>query len=219
VWAAIAVPALLTGADSDAKKASAASQEFFESKVRPLLSKNCYGCHTGAKMGGLQMDTLESLMKGGEDGPVVIPGKPDESLLVKAITYTDTPAAWFDVTAFRVPAQYKFGTSGLGVLTGPGWWVSDLSLDKNFQITESKRLVFRWQVFNSFNHNHTGNPDTRIDAPASVAAHITSVQQNMRRMQPCGSGRTAYSSSRSSSSREVPLAARNSGVFWWKRLW
>jgi hypothetical protein len=91
--------------------------------------------------------------------------------------------AWFDVTAFAIPSAYRFGTSGLGVLTGPGWWVADLSLDKNFQFTERVRLALRWQLFNAFNHNNPGNPDTRIDAPASVAAHITSVQQNMRRQQ------------------------------------
>ena len=97
----------------------------------------------------------------------------------------DNPStqAWFDVKAFAIPAAYKFGNSGLGVLTGPGWWVADLSLDKNFKFTERVNLILRWQVFNSFNHNNPGNPDTRIDAPASVAAHITSVQQNMRRQQ------------------------------------
>jgi len=91
--------------------------------------------------------------------------------------------AWFDVGAFAVPPAYRFGTSGLGVLTGPGWWVADLALDKNFQITERVRLLLRWQVFNSLNHNNPGNPNTQIDAPASVAAQITSVQQNMRRQQ------------------------------------
>jgi hypothetical protein len=91
--------------------------------------------------------------------------------------------AWFDATAFAIPSAYRFGTSGLGVLTGPGWWVADLALDKNFQFTERVRLTLRWQLFNAFNHNNPGNPDTRIDAPVSVAAHITSVQQNMRRQQ------------------------------------
>lgn len=91
--------------------------------------------------------------------------------------------AWFDVNAFAIPDAYKFGTSGMGVLTGPGWWVADLSLDKSFQFTERFRLVMKWQLFNAFNHNNPGNPDTRIDAAASVAAHITSVQQNMRRQQ------------------------------------
>ncbi len=69
---------------------AAAPKEFFEAKVRPLLAKNCFSCHVQAKMGGLQMDTRESFMKGGQDGPVLVPGKPDESRLVKAISYTDS---------------------------------------------------------------------------------------------------------------------------------
>ena len=36
------------------------------------------------------MDTSENMMKGGDDGPVLVPGKPDQSLLVKAISYTDS---------------------------------------------------------------------------------------------------------------------------------
>jgi hypothetical protein len=83
-WAGLFAAALVQGAESASKA------EFFESKVRPLLSKRCYSCHTESKMGGLQMDTPENMMKGGEDGPVLVPGKPDQSLLVKAINYTDS---------------------------------------------------------------------------------------------------------------------------------
>ena len=39
--------------------------EFFESRVRPVLSKNCYACHTNSKLGGLQLDSREHLLKGG----------------------------------------------------------------------------------------------------------------------------------------------------------
>lgn len=63
--------------------------DHFEMKVRPLLAKNCYGCHTQSAMGGLRMDSREALMKGGKSGAVVIEGKPEESLLVKAIEYTN----------------------------------------------------------------------------------------------------------------------------------
>jgi hypothetical protein len=66
-----------------------AQQEFFELKVRPLLAKNCFSCHTDAKMGGLQLDTREHVLKGGNSGPVVVPGDPDRSLLIKAINHTD----------------------------------------------------------------------------------------------------------------------------------
>src|SRR5258708_31561575 len=62
--------------------------EFFEKSVRPVFAKNCSGCHGGSKMGGLQLDSREHLLKGGTDGPVVVPGNPDESLLIQAIRQT-----------------------------------------------------------------------------------------------------------------------------------
>jgi len=93
---------------------------------------------------------------------------------------------WFDISAFRVPAQYQFGTSGLGVLKGPGWWVADFSLDKNFYfgspLNERTRMAFRWQVFNAFNHVNLTNPDTRIDLPTQ-GGRIFNIQRDMRRMQ------------------------------------
>jgi len=62
--------------------------EFFESKVRPVLAKNCYPCHTDARSGGLRLDSAEALQKGGKSGPPIVPGKPDESLLIQAIRQT-----------------------------------------------------------------------------------------------------------------------------------
>ncbi len=63
-----------------------AVEQYFEQKVRPLLAENCYSCHGGKKQkGGLRLDSLEAILKGGESGPAVVPGKPGESLLVEAI--------------------------------------------------------------------------------------------------------------------------------------
>jgi hypothetical protein len=62
--------------------------EFFESRVRPVLSKNCYACHTNSKLGGLQLDSREHLLKGGNSGPAIVPGQPDSSLLVQAVRRT-----------------------------------------------------------------------------------------------------------------------------------
>ena len=71
-------------------KTGAEAVEFFEKKVRPLLADNCYKCHssTSAKLkGGLKVDSREALLKGGESGPAVVPGKPDESPLIHAVRY------------------------------------------------------------------------------------------------------------------------------------
>ncbi len=66
--------------------------QFFESKVRPILAANCYKCHSaeqGKVRGGLTLDTREGWWKGGKNGPAIVPGEPDQSLLIKAIRYAD----------------------------------------------------------------------------------------------------------------------------------
>ena len=65
---------------------------FFESKVRPLLISACGGCHypsSGRLRGGLSLETRESMILGGNEGPAIIPGDPDASLLIQAIKYQD----------------------------------------------------------------------------------------------------------------------------------
>ena len=65
-----------------------ARDKFFEQSVRPLLAENCYSCHGDRKQkGGLRLDSLQAILKGGESGPAVVPAKPDQSLLVEAINY------------------------------------------------------------------------------------------------------------------------------------
>lgn len=62
--------------------------EFFETKVRPVLAKNCFSCHTQTKLGGLEMTSRESLLKGGKSGPAIDPERPDDSLLIQVIKQT-----------------------------------------------------------------------------------------------------------------------------------
>jgi cytochrome c553 len=59
--------------------------EFFEKRIRPLLVERCYECHADDASGGLQLDTAAAVKKGGEHGPVIVPGKPVESRLMKAV--------------------------------------------------------------------------------------------------------------------------------------
>jgi Protein of unknown function (DUF1549)/Protein of unknown function (DUF1553)/Planctomycete cytochrome C len=63
-------------------------EDFFESKVRPILATECFSCHTDSQMGGLRMDSREALLKGGKSGPAIVPGDPDKSLLMQAVRHT-----------------------------------------------------------------------------------------------------------------------------------
>src|SRR5437763_16601612 len=63
--------------------------EFFETRVRPVLANNCYSCHTDNKLGGLRVDSRVALLEGGKSGPAIVPGRPDESLLLTAVRQLD----------------------------------------------------------------------------------------------------------------------------------
>ncbi len=77
-----------TAAGLDA--AEAGDLTFFENRIRPVLSANCFECHSEKSerlRGGLRLDTKADLLKGGIDGAVVVPGEPEASLLIKAIRH------------------------------------------------------------------------------------------------------------------------------------
>jgi cytochrome c553 len=72
-----------------------AGMAFFEKKIRPVLVAHCYSCHSteaqSAKKlkGGLLLDSKATLLKGGDSGPAIVAGKPDDSLLIKGLRHTD----------------------------------------------------------------------------------------------------------------------------------
>ena len=85
-----------------ATTALAEDHALFESKVRPVLVEHCYECHSGEKTkGGLALDTKQGWQKGGDSGPAITPGKPDDSLLIQAVRYHDEHLA--------MPPQKKGG--------------------------------------------------------------------------------------------------------------
>ena len=76
------------GGPPDRQKLEAAQEEFFEAKIRPLLADNCFECHGAEKhKGGLRLDVRAGMLKGGDTGPAIVPGKPDDSSLIGAIRY------------------------------------------------------------------------------------------------------------------------------------
>ncbi|MCW3095408.1 MAG: Planctomycete cytochrome [Chthonomonadaceae bacterium] len=82
------------GARVGAKQAAdKTGTDFFEKNIRPLLAARCYSCHNasaGVTRGGLALDTKEGWSIGGNHGAAIVPGKPDKSLLLKAVSYTDS---------------------------------------------------------------------------------------------------------------------------------
>ena len=67
-----------------------ADDAFFESRIRPVLVKHCYECHSESAevvQAGLRLDHPEAMRSGGESGAVIVPGKPDASLLIQSLKY------------------------------------------------------------------------------------------------------------------------------------
>src|SRR6516162_3774710 len=83
---------LLLISASASSRDDAEGERLFREKIAPLLSARCAKCH-GAEApkakGGLRIDAREALLKGGDTGPALVPGKPDESLLMKAVGWED----------------------------------------------------------------------------------------------------------------------------------
>jgi hypothetical protein len=106
VWLAVTV------CGRAAESPTPAQLAFFEAKVRPVLVEHCYKCHSlsAEKLkGGLALDSRESLLKGGDLGPVLKPGDPDASLLIKAIGYRDQD--------LQMPPKGKLSPAAIADLT------------------------------------------------------------------------------------------------------
>ena len=83
----------------------------FEKQIRPLLIRRCQTCHSAANaaMGGLRLDSEEGLRKGGGRGMVVVAGRPDQSLLLRAVSYNDE--------GLRMPPTGKLSDAEIAALT------------------------------------------------------------------------------------------------------
>ena len=101
---------------------------FFDAKVRPVLVDRCFDCHSHEKKikGGLVLDSRSGWEKGGETGPAIVPGKPDESLLIQAIRHTDQD--------LRMPPKKKLSDEEIAVLTE---WVERGAPDPRIVVHQS----------------------------------------------------------------------------------
>lgn len=117
--------------------------EFFETKVRPVLAKNCYSCHREAALGGLRLDSREAVLKGGKSGAALVVGKPDESLLMKAVRQADERVK-------KMPPSGKLTDSEIAdfeawVKAGAVWPASAIVQKTGKGITAEQRAFWSFQ--------------------------------------------------------------------------
>ena len=87
-------------------------RQFVEQKVLPLLEARCFECHKAQSKGGLSLANRAAMLAGGESGPAIVPGKPEESLLIEAIRYE----------GFEMPPRSKMPDPEIAILEK---WVAD----------------------------------------------------------------------------------------------
>ncbi|HEX7450365.1 MAG TPA: PSD1 and planctomycete cytochrome C domain-containing protein [Pirellulales bacterium] len=88
VLIAIGHMALVARAEETAQPGGEGQLEFFEKTIRPLLVERCQKCHGPEKQeAGLRLDRREPALKGGDSGPVIVPGEPEKSRLIEVVRY------------------------------------------------------------------------------------------------------------------------------------
>jgi mono/diheme cytochrome c family protein len=114
---ALAVVAVLSlpigvSAEEAAAPTDVEGLRFFVEHIEPLLKSKCFGCHShasGEMEGGLTLDSRSGWVEGGQRGPAIVPGKPEESLLIKAILRTDSD--------FQMPPDDRLSAAEIELLT------------------------------------------------------------------------------------------------------
>jgi hypothetical protein len=99
---------------------------FFEKSVRPVLLANCSKCHGSEKQeSGLRVDHISFLKKGGDTGPAVIPGKPDESVLITSIEHSSN----LEMPPSKKLPDHQIKAIRKWVLEGAYWTTEKISTD------------------------------------------------------------------------------------------
>jgi hypothetical protein len=125
-----------------------AAAEFFEKKIRPVLVEHCHACHSAKAeklKGELLLDSRAGLLKGGENGPVVVPGEPEKSRLIIAVRYKNVD--------LQMPKRGKLPDAVLADLTawvamGAPWPGADgttTTIKKTFDLDQRKRDHWAWR--------------------------------------------------------------------------
>lgn len=130
--------------------------EFFEAKVRPLLIEHCFECHSNnAKKlrGGLKLDSRAALLKGGDSGPAIVVGKPDESALIQSVRWQ----------SFEMPPSRKLREDQIAVLSR--WIQIGAPWPSDRETTETAPKVYDWKLIRA---SHWAWQPVRRSAPPTV---------------------------------------------------
>jgi hypothetical protein len=147
---------------SAAAEPSAKDRAFFEAKVRPLLIKHCYECHSeaeDAQKGGLLLDRESGWLKGGDTAKAVVPGNLKASLLIKAVAYTDPD--------FEMPPKYQLEEREIAILKK---WVRDgaAGLAKDLGETAFSQLGDQEVIFEKAKDHWSFQPVKKVDPPKAA---------------------------------------------------
>ncbi len=130
--------------------AAEGNPEFFETKVRPVLAERCFSCHTQTKLGGLEMVSQASLAK------VVVPGKPNESLLLTRVRSGEMPPAGGKLKDSEIAALETWIRDGAVWPASP----APVSKSKDYLIRPEQRAYWAFQPV----RKPAGNIDSLLQA-------------------------------------------------------
>ena len=138
--------------------ASAHADDFFATKVEPILRQRCFECHShaGNIKGGLVLDSRSGWQTGGDSGPAVIPGNPEKSPLVRAVRYTDPD--------MEMPPKGKLPPSEIAVLEE---WVKRGAVDPRETATPTK-VATRAGIDIDAGRKHWAYQPVKSSAPPNI---------------------------------------------------
>jgi hypothetical protein len=158
----VGLPTLLRADDSD---------EFFEKRIRPVLTERCFECHSGTiaePKSGLRVDSRAGLLRGGTRGAAIVPGSPEKSRVIEAIGYNNVH--------LQMPPKGKLPDTAIADLKKwvqmgapwPGAQAASTSPAKpNFDLAKRKQEHWAWQPLQSSQVPAVGNsawPRSPIDS-------------------------------------------------------
>ncbi|MCA8988669.1 MAG: PSD1 domain-containing protein [Planctomycetaceae bacterium] len=136
---------------------SATDLEFFEKKIRPILSAHCYECHAGDEdSGGLRLDSAPSISMGGDSGPAISTENPPASLLLVAVEYQNPD--------LQMPPEQKLSADQIADLRD---WVSRGAPDPRTEITPKSAPAVTGMSLAEGKQFWSFRPVERPDVPAS----------------------------------------------------